>query len=173
MGLVARLPHLARRFFCSLAVGGPSATDEAWAESHLLPGEVELWRRLSDADRRHLVGVARRVVAVLGKAERPVVAAALLHDAGKVDCGLGTLGRVAATLLIATVSAERLKGWGVAEGFRGRVGRYRDHPAIGERLLVAAGSDQLTATWAREHELPRREWTVDAGVAEVLVRADR
>ena len=72
-GLLGRLPHLALRYFDSLRPGGPSAVDEAWAESFLVPGEVDLWRRLSDSDRRHLVKVARDVVGVLGDDERPEI----------------------------------------------------------------------------------------------------
>ena len=93
MGLVGRLPHLARRFFGSLRPGGPSSEDTGWAERHLLPGEVELWRRLSNPDRRHLVGVARGAVERLGDPDRPVVAAALLHDVGKTRVPLEILNK--------------------------------------------------------------------------------
>ena len=65
-------------------------------------GELGLWRRMSGADRRHSVVVARRVESVLGGPEgpdlaaaagdggTPLLAAALLHDVGKVRSGLGT-----------------------------------------------------------------------------------
>ena len=172
-GLLGRLPHLALRYFDSLRPGGPSAVDEAWAESFLVPGEVDLWRRLSDSDRRHLVKVARDVVGVLGDDERPVVAAALLHDVGKLGCGLGTMGRVVATLAIAATRRETLEAWFGGDGFRGRVGCYFCHPESGAVLLEAAGSDAFTVTWAREHQNPSGSWSVDNSVAEVLADADR
>ncbi|MBT3247122.1 MAG: hypothetical protein HN979_02965 [Actinobacteria bacterium] len=172
-GLVGRLPHLALRFFGSLRPGGPSAVDELWAESYLVPGEVDLWRRLSNPDRRHLVKVARNVVGVLGDDERPVVAAALLHDVGKLGCGLGTMGRVVATLVIAGTSRSRLEAWAGGRGFTGRVGRYFCHPESGAVLLEEAGSDSFTVAWAREHQNPSGSWSVDAGLAEVLAGADR
>ena len=54
---------------------------------------------MSAADRRHAVVVARRVDATLGTAAtREVPAAALLHDAGKIDSGLGPVRRAAATV---------------------------------------------------------------------------
>ena len=54
---------------------------------------------MSRADRRHAAGVARRVEVALGdEATRPVLAAALLHDVGKTESGLGTYGRVIATI---------------------------------------------------------------------------
>src|SRR3546814_19559289 len=63
------------------------------------PGEAALWARLSAPDRRHAVGVARLVERALGaEAARPVLAAALLHDLGKVESGLRTYGRVDAPL---------------------------------------------------------------------------
>ncbi|MBV13950.1 MAG: hypothetical protein CL505_02610 [Actinobacteria bacterium] len=170
---MGRLPHLALRFFGSLRPGGPSAVDEAWAESHLVPGEVDLWRRLSNPDRRHLMKVARDVVGVLGDAERPVVAAALLHDVGKLGCGLGTMGRVVATLAIAGTSRSTLEAWAGGRGFTGRVGRYFCHPESGALLLEAAGSDAFTVAWAREHQNPPGSWSVDARLAEVLAGADR
>ena len=47
--------HNVRRFFGSLRPGAPPAADRDWAESHLLPGEVALWRRMSNPDQRHAV----------------------------------------------------------------------------------------------------------------------
>jgi hypothetical protein len=150
-----RLTHLARRFFGSLRRGAPA--EEAWAESVLLPGERALWRRMSDADRRHAVGVALTI----GEAPREVLAAALLHDVGKIDSGLGTFARVGATLL-GTVT----RSWG------GRIGSYLHHDELGAALLRDAGSDPLTVTWAREHHLPEERWTVPLDVGRALEAAD-
>lgn len=129
-------------------------------------GEVALWRRMSGPDRRHAVGVARDVEARLaGAAARPVVAAALLHDVGKVDAGLGTLARVPATL-VGLVARER------AAAGEGRVARYLRHDVIGAALLEAAGSDPLTVAWAREHHLAPSRWTVPVEVGAALKAAD-
>jgi hypothetical protein len=166
-GRAATLAHLARRFAGSLRPGGPSAPDEAWARSHLLAGEVALWERMSGADRRHSAGVARAVVAELGeRATRPVVAAALLHDVGKVDAGLGTFARVGATVAGAVAGQGRRSRWD------GRVGRYLAHDRIGARLLQEAGSDALTVAWAREHHLAPHRWTLDRRLADALKAAD-
>ena len=150
--------HLVRRFFGSLSPVGPSSDDETWVAGVLLPGELELWRRMAGPDRRHAVGVARRVGT---DAPRPVVAAALLHDVGKVEAGLGTFGRV-----VATVAGRR------AVARDGRFGRYLRHDAIGAELLRAAGSDPLTIAWAAEHHLPPSRWTVPAEVGAALKAAD-
>jgi hypothetical protein len=92
--------HLVKRFVGTAWPAGPKAIDAEWAESNLIEGERELWGRMKRADRRHAAAVARRVEAALGaEATRPVLAAALLHDAGKVESGLGTFARVGATVL--------------------------------------------------------------------------
>jgi predicted HD phosphohydrolase len=159
--------HLVRRFLGSLKPGGPPPADEAWARDALLAGERPLWDRMSGSDRRHAVAVARRAEAALGpRATRPVVAAALLHDVGKVESGLGTLGRVGATLVAAGVGRQRLARR------NGRLSRYVRHDALGAELLEAAGSDPLTRAWAREHHLPDDRWTVDPEVGAALKAAD-
>ncbi|HEX4979851.1 MAG TPA: hypothetical protein VFV35_07295, partial [Acidimicrobiales bacterium] len=81
MARSAQLTHLARRFVGSLRPGGPPPADEAWVAGWLSPAELRLWRRMSGADRRHAVGVARDVCA-RGFDQTPAVAAALLHDVG-------------------------------------------------------------------------------------------
>ncbi|HVF75482.1 MAG TPA: HD domain-containing protein [Acidimicrobiales bacterium] len=150
--------HLAKRFFGSLVPGGPPTEAEAWVASVLGEGEMALWRRMSGADRRHAVGVARRVEAALGeRATDPVLAAALLHDVGKVESGLGTFARV-----VATVVGPRTP----------RLAQYRRHPEIGAELLRAAGSDPLTVSWAGDHHRPPERWTVPRHLADALKAAD-
>lgn len=124
-----RVGHLARRFVGAVRAAAPPPADEAWVDAQLLDRERRLWVRLSDADRAHSILVARRFAAEAPDAPRAAVAAALLHDIGKVDGGLGTLGRVLATLM----------------GPRGdRFRRYHDHESLGLALLREAGSDPLT-----------------------------
>jgi hypothetical protein len=166
--------HLVRRFFGSLWPAGPPPRDEAWAADHLLPGEVALWRRMSGPDRRHAVGVARRAAVCLGPAAtRPVMAAALLHDVGKIDSGLGAVSRAAVTLAAKAAGGHTAgERWRHRPGMVGRAGRYLCHDAIGARMLGAAGSDGLTVTWAREHHLPPARWTVSEDLAAALKAAD-
>ena len=160
----AHAAHLGRRFLGSLRPGGPSPADEAWVDATLTDGEMGLWRGMSGADRRHAVAVARRVVEDLGSegATRPVLAAALLHDVGKVVPGLGPLRRVAATL--AGMSGARR----VPVSFR----QYLTHDRLGAEMLQRVGSDPLTVAWAREHHRPPEGWTVPAGAARALKAAD-
>jgi len=165
--------HLTKRFVGSLAPGGPPEADRAWVESVLSDAEYALWRRQYGPDRRHTARVAREVEARLGdQATAPVLAAALLHDIGKIEAGLGTWGRVVATLSAAVAGRDTAVLWARSEGFTRKVGLYLQHPDIGGDLLAMAGSDPLTVQWAREHHLPADGWTVPAEVAEVLHAVD-
>jgi hypothetical protein len=172
-GGVKHLLHLVGRFFGSLRPGGPDPVDESWARAHLLPGEADLWRQMSGADRRHAVAVARRVDGSLGAAgDRAVVAAALLHDVGKIEAGLGPFGRSAATVAAALLGHERVSGWSNRTGWRGEFGRYVLHPDLGGLLLAGAGSDPLTMAWAIEHHRSPERWTVPPDVGAALKAAD-
>jgi hypothetical protein len=172
--------HLAGRFFGALSPAAPPPEDEAWALSSLLEGEQMLWRRMSGPDQRHAVSVARDTVRLLGPDGPPpeVVAAALLHDVGKVEASLGTFARVSVTLAALTVGRARLLRWAGASGRPGRVSRrarvglYLTHDRLGAQLLEAAGSRALTISWAREHHLEPARWTVDARVGAALKAAD-
>ncbi len=127
--LLTQPHHLALRFFGSLSSKPPEPSEEAWAEGQLLPGELALWRQMSNQDRRHSAKVARRFVVARPQATRAEFAGALLHDVGKIECGLGTFGRVAASVL----------------GRRGRrFSLYHDHEQIGSDLAAAAGSEPET-----------------------------
>lgn len=121
--------HLALRFMTSLSARPPAVTDEVWAEQHLLAGEQGLWRRMTNQDRRHSIIVARRFVEARPGASRAEIAGALLHDVGKLECGLGTWGRVVASVV-----------GGRTERFRS----YHDHERIGAQLAERAGSEPAT-----------------------------
>jgi hypothetical protein len=170
--------HLAQRFFRALWPGPPPARDTAWVESILGRGELALWRELPNHDRRYSIRVAKRAEARLAgtqyAGESSWLAAALLHDVGKLDAGLGVFGRSVATVMGATVGTARVDRWATMVGFRGRVGRYLRHDERGaERIRAAGGSDEA-ARWALAHHR-RDRWPasgVPAPVAEALDSAD-
>ncbi len=165
--------HLAKRFVTSLWPLGPSSSDDDWATSHLLEGEVALWKKMSNQDRRHSVGVARRVHDDLeDAATRPVLAAALLHDVGKIEANLGTFFRVIATMSAAIAGRETAELWVRSTGITRRIGLYLKHPSIGGDLLAMAGSDPFTSTWAAEHHHPVESCSLDTELSRALRDAD-
>lgn len=128
--------HLVARFVRSMSPAAPNVVDENWVDDHLLASERRLWTQMTNQDRRHSIGVARRFLAARPEASRAEIAGALLHDVGKIECELGTLGRVVATVV----------GPHVVEQFR----TYHDHEAIGARLVAEAGSDPVTIELVEE-----------------------
>jgi len=121
--------HLIARFVSSLPGTPPSVANEIWADDHLTKGERSLWVQLSNQDRRHSIAVAQRFVEDRPDATVPEIAGALLHDVGKIECRLGTFGRVVGTLI----------------GPRGkRLAAYHDHEAIGAEMAANVGSEVAT-----------------------------
>ncbi len=171
-GQLTSVFHLVRRFFGAVKPGAPSNGDEAWARSWLGPGEVELYESMNNPDRRHAIEVARLVEAELSDASDAVMAAALLHDVGKVVCGYRTPARVVATLVWAVVPDERATQWMDRGAPFARLGQYRRHPQLGEHLLADAGADPLTSAWAGDHHRDRAAWRVDVEIGDVLKRCD-
>lgn len=115
-----------------------------------------------------------------GAADLPAgfVAAALLHDVGKIEAGLGTFGRVFATLAALALGRERIlsRNLRTRKGFlarqEARVARYLEHDRRGADLLERAGSTTLTISWARDHHLPEERWSVDKAFGRCLKEAD-
>ena len=177
----ARPLHWAGRFFSSIRPGGPPAADLAWADGLLSDRERSLFLRMSSADRRHAIDVARRVDATLGDealghevARRDeVLVAALLHDIGKTAAGLSTYGRVVATLCRYAGGAAVAELWQDTRGFTRRVGLYIRYPILGAEMLQVADSAPWVVAWSREHHLDEEEWTVPPAIGRVLVAADR
>jgi putative nucleotidyltransferase with HDIG domain len=133
---------------------------------------------MSGPDRRHAVGVAREALRRCEQAGvspgRDVVAAALLHDVGKIEARLGTFARVAVTVIALVVGRERVARWSGDRtgGWRARAGLYVTHDRVGADLLRAAGSEPLTIAWAEQHHLPEARWTVDPDLGAILKASD-
>jgi hypothetical protein len=126
---VMKVWHLAARFVTSLPPTPPSVDDEVWVDSVLSHEERSLWVQLSNQDRRHSAAVAQRFALARPDATQAEVAGALLHDVGKIECGLGTFGRVIATLVGPRTAA---------------FAAYHDHEAIGAEMAQRVGSDPAT-----------------------------
>src|ERR1700730_1132910 len=111
-----------------------SDRDRAEAFSHLGPELGGLFLRMAVRDQKHALRVLHR----LDDAGPLLCQAALLHDVGKAEAPLGTMGRSLVVLAEATGTVavlRRLPVMGV------RASRYLRHAQIGAEMLKAAGAD--------------------------------
>lgn len=149
--------HLVSRFF-DVALSQPlNAEERAYVAVCLEPSLLELFWEQPTADQRHAYRGALRVEA----ANRPdLIPVILLHDVGKRHCGLGVMGRVAATL----AELLRVKG---GNAFR----LHRNHGAIGAKELARRNADQLTVDFAHYHAHERPD-SIDPESWGLLLNAD-
>jgi len=122
---------------------------------------------MAAVDRAHAINSS---LAVKNLGAEAAVASAL-HDVGKTQAGLGTPGRVAASIA-GLLFYDQARSWKSKLGLRGQIGRYLDHSEIGARELEAAGASDLAIAWAREHHLSPTEQTIDPELAAALKAAD-
>ena len=119
------------------------------------PDAYDQWKRMDSHDQRHSIGVARGVEAQLADTEFADdprwLAAALLHDIGKLDARLGVYGRVVATVSGAVAGRDMAEVWSERSGFTRRVGLYLRHPALGADRIRLAGGPEEAAVWAAAH----------------------
>ncbi|CAB4790952.1 MAG: HD domain-containing protein [Actinobacteria bacterium] len=168
-----RFRHLSKRFFVALWPVAPSSQDLEWAESLLWEGERGLFATLPNHDQRHLIGVARRVDASLGDlSEERWIAAALLHDVGKAQSGLGPIRRAFATIWIELKGVDGLalsqRAWSR------RVYVYFQHPSLGCEDIRSCGGHEEAALWAKAHDDPK-QWSATgfpSAVIDALTKSD-
>ena len=132
---------------------------DAW----LTPAEARLFDVMHVADRRHGLDVVASL-RTMGVADRDVLVAGLLHDAGKGATGLWP--RVAWSLGEAWGSniwrvAERLPGMSRA------LARLRDHAELSAGLAAAAGCSSRMVELIRNQDAP-----TDPQFGELLLAAD-
>ena len=138
--------------------------------------EERLFAKMSRADQRHALGVARavepRLDEIVADRRSVVMAAAVLHDVGKTAAGLGTYGRSVATMSGLVGGYDMAEVWQDRSGFTRRVGLYLRYGDLGADMLRLAGSDPWVVAWSVEHHLPAELWSIPIDVGEILAEAD-
>src|SRR5262249_2973739 len=147
-------------FFGALSPAAPRRADVEWVATVLTEREVAAWQRMPKHDRRHSIAVARRVEAALAgtayAGEPRWIEAALLHDIGKLDAGLGVFGRVGAMLAGALAGYQMADAWSERRGVTRRFGLYLRHPELGASRIEMCGGSREAAAWAAAHQDPER-----------------
>ena len=163
----------------TISPGSPLFRAQRFGASVLTPAESALWVRLSTADRRHAVKVARRVQLRLAPTayggDMLWPGAALMHDVGKAESNLSILERVIATLASKAVNVATARGWArSATGLRARIGSYLIHGEVGADMIRKAGGREAIAAWTEVHQGYRgfESSGVPPLVVEVLIHSD-
>lgn len=153
------LAHLARRFFGSIRARRPDPADQALIAKLLTSAESEVFWSQPVPDMAHAVrsaGAVQRLEPDRDDLRR----AALLHDVGKRQAGIGTILRSVAT---ACALMRIPTGGGMA--------RYLRHGEIGARELEELGCEALVVQFARHHHGPRPDH-IDEADWNALLAAD-
>jgi hypothetical protein len=150
MSRLARIRHRVRQFTAALCRHEP--VPEAALREHLNPGEATLFRRMQPSDQAHAWQVCERLKAV-GQSDPALLAAALLHDAGKCLRPLSLAERVVIVLGRRFVP-RRAALWsrGELHGWRGAFVTAARHPEWGAELVQAAGASARTVDLVRRHQ---------------------
>ena len=149
--------HLLRRFL-EVLTARPLDEEARKEASDLLRSDAEK-RAFFDqpaADQQHGLAAAKLVA---GSVE--LQRAALLHDVGKQQAGLGVWGRSAATALA-----------GLHVELRGRFRTYLDHGRLGADILEELGAESIVIAFARHHQGDRPP-TIAPDDWDTLQRAER
>ncbi len=149
--LLSRLAYRTRQFWNALP--GPRKRVETGALlPHLTPAQIVLFRRMQPSEQAHAWQVLERLKAA-GQTDPHLLAAALLHDVGKIMVPLSLLDRVV-IVLGKRFFRRRARRW--SEGTAGRLRRpfvvAAQHPAWGADLAGQAGASSRTVDLIRRHQ---------------------
>ena len=147
----ARAAYRSRQFFGALRAR-LEEEDSAEIAAHLTPAEQHLFYSMDRRDQRHGLDVFR-VLKSGGHTDASLLAAALLHDAGK---GPVKVWHRVAFVLLKAVSPRLLRRLAAAGrgGWRGALARSLDHAERGAALAEASGSTAETVRLIRLHRSP-------------------
>jgi len=152
-----RVAYRARQFWLALQAG-PSPADLGEARSLLSPAQMELFMRMQPEEQVHSLGVLRRL-RLQGERQPDLLAAALLHDAGKSRLPLSVWERVW-IVLVGALAPGSLRRWGdqpYQEGQRLPAWQRplvaaRQHADWGAELAEQAGASPLAVALIRRHQ---------------------
>ncbi|MFM8866676.1 MAG: hypothetical protein ACKOFZ_00040 [Ilumatobacteraceae bacterium] len=142
--------HLVRRFFQSWSSRLPDDSETVPLRDLMTVDEFALWTSMAAPDQRHSLKVVERFRDRLVDATSAEIVGVALHDVGKVRSGLGTFGRVMATVVGPRTTRFRI---------------YHDHERIGLQMLRECGSSldvvAVLEGTAREAALAAFRWADD------------
>lgn len=166
---LSRVTYRVRQFYLALRTAA-DPQDLVQARSILTPAQMVLFTRMQSSEQAHAISVYRQLVGQ-GETSPDLLAAALLHDAGKSLSPLRLWERVMIVLARAIFPAQSRR-WGAlpAEGRKGWRRAFivaQQHPAWGAALAAEAGASPQTVTLIRQHQEPASA-AADADIERLL-----
>jgi len=148
---LSRLAYRTRQFWNALLSPRKRVETEVLLP-HLSPSQIVLFRRMQPSEQAHAYQVFERLKAA-GQTEPDLLAAALLHDVGKILVPLSLPDRVV-IVLGKRLFRRRARRWG--EGTLSRLRRpfvvASHHPGWGADLAKQAGASSRTVDLIRHHQ---------------------
>lgn len=143
-----RLGYRIRQFFVAWTAR-VSEADRAEADAHLPPAARSLFRHMPQDGQAHALRVMRDLQNA-GESHPSLLAAALLHDAGKSVARVNPITRSIFVVVqrLAPVRLDRLSN----TGWRKPLAALSDHPRIGAGWAHRAGCDELTVSLIARHQ---------------------
>jgi hypothetical protein len=150
------LAYRASQFFRTL-ITRTAAQDNDLVKMHLSPALFRLFQRMSPADQAHGIRVLRHLLSE-GESHPALLAAALLHDVGKLHVKPSIWERVLA-VVIAWFVPDATVRWGKGEprGWRKPFVIAAQHPHWGAEMISSAGGEAALVTLVRRHQEPLGE----------------
>jgi HD domain len=149
--MLSRLAYRTRQFWNALPGHRKGVETEAILP-HLSPSQIVLFRRMQLSEQTHAFQVLERLKAA-GQTDPDLLAAALLHDVGKVLFPLSLLDRVV-IVLGKRFFPQRVGGW--SDGAPKRLHLpfvvAAHHPQWGADLAEKAGASSRTVDLIRCHQ---------------------
>ena len=151
--MLSRLAYRLRQFWNALPIPRKRVESEALLP-HLSPSQIVLFRRMQPSEQAHSYQVLERLKAA-GQTDPDLLAAALLHDVGKVLYPLSILDRVV-IVLGKRFFRSKARQWseGAPNRFRRPFVVAVHHPAWGADLSRQAGASARTVDMIRRHQDP-------------------
>ncbi len=126
--------------------------EDARAARYLTPDLFALYRRMRRAERQHSLRVMDALIEG-GHSDPDLLAAALLHDVGKIRTAFFLPEKVL-VVLVKAAAPSRFRAWGSgpASGWQRPFAVSVQHPAWGADMAAAAGASPRTVELIRRHQ---------------------
>lgn len=152
MNLLSRLLYRLRQFR-QAAFGPWQPVMDSSLSPYLSPDMIALYRQMRPSEQAHSYSVMQRLLAA-GYQDCDLLAAALLHDVGKIRSPLSVLDR-SLVVLGKRFLTGRIMQWsqGSLSGWQRPFVVAAHHPAWGADLVAAAGASPRTVELIRNHQV--------------------